>query len=526
MTMFDFARPSRHSKLRRRIILINVAVFAVLVFGVLVVQSSREGLVDERLTGVKEQARIVANTLAENATINETRSLNMDKAEPLLRDLLAPTRLRGRLYDTNGLLVLDTRYLLARNVVQTVELPPIDAWSRFKLSVSRAYDVAIGARPFSKLQPYFEAGRDGRVYHEVDSALQGDTDSAERIDEQNRLVLSVAVPVENFRTIYGVLFVSTEGGDIDGIRRQERTTLIKYFLLAIVVMVVSGLYFSETIAKPMRALAEAADRVRRGRGGREHLPDISHRNDEIGDLSQSLTAMTQALYDRIDAIERFAADVAHELKNPLTSLKSAVEMFSRATDDESRTRLMNIVRADVKRIDRLITDISDASRLDAELSRESLEPVDIARLLETIAEVYRFMELPRSVKLALDLRLPPDPIVMGRDERLGQIVRNLIDNAVSFSPQDGTVTVSAWIEGVMIRIAVEDEGPGIPPDNLETVFQRFYTERPAEQGFGKNSGLGLSICRQIANGLNGRIWAENRVEGGARFVVELPWARR
>jgi two-component system sensor histidine kinase ChvG len=290
-------------------------------------------------------------------------------------------------------------------------------------------------------------------------------------------------------------------------------------------MLGSGLYLSGTIADPMRRLAEAADRVRRGRGGRETLPDISDRNDEIGDLSQSLSAMTRALYDRIDAIERFAADVAHELKNPLTSLKSAVEMFSRAKDDESRTRLMNIVRSDVKRIDRLITDISDASRLDAELSRESVEPVDIAHLLETIAEVYSFMELPHGVKLALDLRLPPEAIVMGRDERLGQVVRNLIDNAVSFSPEGGTVSVSAWVEGVMIRIMVEDQGPGIPPDNLETVFERFYTERPSEQGFGKNSGLGLSIARQIATGLNGRIWAENRETGGARFVVQLPWAR-
>jgi two-component system sensor histidine kinase ChvG len=200
-------------------------------------------------------------------------------------------------------------------------------------------------------------------------------------------------------------------------------------------------------------------------------------------------------------------------------------MFSRASDDDSRARMMSIVRADVKRIDRLITDISDASRLDAELSRESVEPVDIAHLLETIAEVYSFMELPHGVKLALDLRLPPEAIVMGRDERLGQVVRNLIDNAVSFSPEGGTVSVSAWVEGVMIRIMVEDQGPGIPPDNLETVFERFYTERPSEQGFGKNSGLGLSIARQIVTGLNGRIWAENREQGGARFVVELPWAR-
>ena len=525
MTIFDYTRPTRHSRLRRLIIVINVVTFLLLIAGVFAVQSSREGLVDERLTGVEEQARIVANTLAEYATVSDTLSINVDDAAPLLRELLAPTRLRGRLYDNNGQLLIDTRNLLARNIVQVTELPPIDDWSRFKRAVAHLYDNIMGVRPFVKLAPYFEAGKNGKVYSEVDQALEGATGTAERVDEQNKLVLSVAVPIQRFRTIYGVLFVSTEGGDIDDILRQERATLIMYFLLAFTVMLVSGFILSGTIAEPMRKLAEAADRVRRGRAGRETLPDMSDRNDEIGDLSQSLSAMTRALYDRIDAIESFAADVAHELKNPLTSLKSAVEMFSRTTDDKSRSRLLEIIRTDVKRIDRLITDISDASRLDAELSREASEPVDLARLLDTIVEVYNVTQIPREVKLSLNLRLPPEAIVIGRSERLGQIVRNLIDNALSFSPDGGTVTISAQAEGSLARIKVEDQGPGIPPDNLETVFERFYTERPAEQDFGKNSGLGLSIARQIANGLGGRIWAENREQGGARFIVELPLTR-
>ena len=514
-----------HSVLRRRIILINSVVFLILIGGVLWVQSQRSGLVGERLTGIEEQGRIVASTLSEYATNNETRSLNIDDAAPLLRELLGPTRLRARLYDTEGNLIIDTRNILPRNIVQTVELPPIDSWSRFKQTMARFYDGVMGVRPYTKLDPYFEAGKDGRVYGEVGAALRGDIATAERADEQNKLVLSVGVPIQRFKAIYGVLFVSTEGGDIDDILREERATLLEVFVLAFVVMIVSSAYLSGTIANPVQKLAEAADRVRSGRSGRESLPDIGDRNDEIGDLSRSLTAMTRALYDRIDAIESFAADVAHELKNPLTSLKSAVEMFSRASDDASRARLMAIVRADVKRIDRLITDISDASRLDAELSRETSEPVDIAHLLETITEVYRSTEIPNGVKLALDLQLPPDAIVVGRDERLGQIVRNLIDNAISFSPEDGTVTVSARAEGTIVNIIVEDEGPGIPPDNLETVFDRFYTERPSEHGFGKNSGLGLSIARQIATGLGGRIWAENRMQGGARFTVQLPLTR-
>lgn len=515
---------TRHSVLQWRIIIFNIAVFLALIGGMIAIQSGREGLVDERLTGIKEEARVVAGTLAEYATVNDTRTINVEDAAPLMRELLAPTRLRARLYDTSGQLVIDTRNLLARNVVQVSELPPIDAWSRFKRSVSDIYDSIIGVRPFSSLQPYFEAGNDGRVYGEVDAALQGAISSSERLDEQNRLVLSVAIPIQRFKAIYGVLYVSTEGGDIDNILREERTKLILYLSVALGVMLGSGVWLWRTIAEPMRRLADAADRVRSGRAGRETIPPMSERSDEIGDLAESLSAMTRALYDRIDAIESFAADVAHELKNPLTSLKSAVDMFSRASDEDSRSRLINIIRADVKRIDRLITDISDASRLDAELSREQRSPVDLGKLLQTIVEIYGFMDLPKKVDVNLDLQLPPDATVMGRDERLGQIFRNLIDNAISFSPEGSAVDVTARTEDGFARVTVDDQGPGIPSDNLETIFERFYTERPQEHGFGKNSGLGLSIARQIAEGMNGRIWAENRTGGGARFVVKLPLA--
>jgi two-component system, OmpR family, sensor histidine kinase ChvG len=523
MTMLDSPRVARHSVLRWRILLLNAVVTVILIGGVTWVQTSRVGLVDERLNGVEDEAGIVANTLAQNAANVEDRSLKLNVAVNILRDTVAPTGLRARLYDTNGQLLIDTRNLLPRNIVQTVELPPIDAWSRFKQAVGGVYDSIMGVRPYG-VEPYFEAGTDGRVYHEVRAALDGDTATSKRVNEQNKLVLSVAMPIQRFKAIYGVLFVSTEGGDIDDILREERTKLIEVYLLAVAATLISSFYLSRTIAAPMRRLADAADRVRRGRGGRETLPDLGDRSDEIGDLAGSMSAMTRALYDRIDAIESFAADVAHELKNPLTSLRSAVDMFARATDEESRNRLMKIVVADVKRIDRLITDISDASRLDAELSRETSSPVDIGRLLETIVEVYCMTELPRGVTLKLDVNLPPDATVLGRDERLGQVVRNLIDNAVSFSPEGGTVTVSARIEAGATRITVEDEGPGIPPDNLETIFQRFYTERPQEHDFGKNSGLGLSIARQIMEGVGGRIWAENREQGGARFVVVLPLA--
>jgi two-component system sensor histidine kinase ChvG len=518
-------RRARHSALTRRIVLVNTAVLFVLIAGVLALQTARVGLVDERLNGIETEAQIVANTLAEYATDPETHSLNVKQAEPLLRQLMAPSLLRGRLYLTDGALAVDTRDLLARNVVQVGSLPPIDTWSQTKEFFNRIYDNVMGVRPFTKLDPYFEAGTNGRVYREVNAALSGNTDSAQRVNDQNKLVLSVAVPVQRFKAIYGVLMVTTEGGDIDDVLREERRALIGLFAVAIAVMLVSSVLLSRFIARPVLALADAADRVRSGRSGRETLPNMEERNDEIGELATSFSAMTRALYDRIDAIESFAADVAHEIKNPLTSLKSAVEMLTRAKDDASREKMMAIVRNDVKRIDRLITDISDASRLDAELSREHSELIDLKHLLEAIVEVYSFTDFSHRVPMNVDIDLPKGAAVIGRDERLGQVIRNLIDNAVSFSPDGAPIVISATAQNGLARIVVEDGGPGIPPENLETIFERFYTERPSEHGWGKNSGLGLSIARQIVLSTGGRIWAENREGGGARFIVELPLTR-
>ena len=519
----------RFSSLAWRIFIFNAVALAILIGGVLYVQSSRVGLVDERMQSIRAQAEIVAGTLAEYATDENTHSIKVDDAEPLLRQLIAPTRLRGRLYQPDGQLAVDTRNLLARNLVQVQDLPSIDRWSHFRLELQRIYESVMGLRPFSKLAPNFEAGNDGRSYPEVAQALSGGTTFVERLNDQKKLVLSVAVPVQRFKAIYGVLLVSTEGGDIDDVLREERTKLLEVFLVAMGVMVLSSLYLAGFIAGPIRRLAQAADRIRRGRSGRETIPIMHDRRDEIGDLSRSLATMTRALYDRIDAIESFAADVAHELKNPLTSMKSAVEMLRRSATDEARERMATIVTSDVRRIDRLITDISDASRLDAELSRESGELVPVAHLLETIIEVYRATEISRGIAISLVLDLPAGARVIGKDERIGQVVRNLVDNAISFSPEGTTVTVRAHADGRVVRIIVEDQGPGIPSENLETIFNRFYTERPQGREFGSNSGLGLSIAKQIVERTGGRIWAENRlgpVEGqGARFVVELPLAR-
>ncbi len=531
-------RPRRRfSALTRRILAFNAIALLILLGGVLWVQSNRIGLVEERIAGIRDQALIVAGALAEYTTDPERRAIEPMQAEPLLRQLISPTHLRARVYSTIGRLQIDTRNLLARNLVTTENLPPPEPsnsitafFNRSVAAVQRLYDGMMGVRPLAHIEPYFEAGQNGRVYSEVNQALMGEPASSVRVSEQDKLVLSVAVPIRRFATLYGVLMLTTESGDIDDILKAERTALVEVFLVAFVALLFSAVYLAGFIAAPILRLAAAAERVRRGRAGRDAIPTLDERNDEIGELADSLSAMTRALYDRIDAIESFAADVAHELKNPLTSLKSAVEMLERTKDSANREHLAEVVRNDVKRIDRLITDISGASRLDAELSRGHSEPVDISKLLDTIVDVYSGMDVPRGIRIVFIEHSAKSAIVQGMGERLGQVFRNLIDNAISFSPDGGAVRVSVHIVGGFVRAVVEDDGPGIAEDDLERVFQRFYTERPSEHGFGKNSGLGLAIARQIIASHGGRIWAENKHDAGgnrsgACFIVELPWAR-
>jgi two-component system, OmpR family, sensor histidine kinase ChvG len=357
----------------------------------------------------------------------------------------------------------------------------------------------------------------------------------------------------------GVLLLSTQGGDIDRVITSARLAQLRFFLVLAIVMLVLSLSLANTIAEPVRRLADAAERVRRGIRSRQQIPDFTARSDEIGHLSRALRDMTQALYNRLDAIESFAADVAHELKNPLTSLRSALETLPKVNGDHSRDRLIAIMQHDVRRLDRLISDISDASRLDAELTRGEAGPVDVAALLRAVVSMAQDSSRGGArVELSIPVRrgknASADYFVLGHDSRLAQVVTNLIENARSFSEPGGAVRVA--LERTSARkepegkqffdhvvITVDDDGPGVPPHALERIFERFYTDRPS-QGFGQNSGLGLSISRQIVEAHGGRIWACNRPAelasvrvgsperddgdevtrhgAGARFVVELP----
>ncbi|MGE0752528.1 MAG: stimulus-sensing domain-containing protein [Variibacter sp.] len=545
------------SSLTRRIVFLNVAGLLALVVGILYLSQFRAGLIDARVQSLLVQGEIIAQAIAASATMDagaitidpdkllELQTgesygpsdefgalefpINPERVAPVLRRLVSPTNTRGRIYDKEGVLILDSRSLYGRGDVSRFDLPsPMDpqpglieqGWIWLRTWLGRG-DLPL----YKELGP-----ENGKGYPEVAMALAGQKSSAVRVNDRGEAIVSVAVPVQRFRAVRGALLLSTQGGDIDNMVESERLKIVKIFLIMAGVMVVLSMLLAGTIAGPVRRLADGAERVRRRIRTRVEIPDFTNRGDEIGHLSGALRDMTNALYSRIEAIESFAADVSHELKNPLTSLRSAVETMPLAKTDESRKRLLAVIQHDVSRLNRLISDISDASRLDAELQREEAASVDLTRLLKTVVTVANEVRRDDGVSIKLSFEGNPKTLcIVGHDSRVGQVIDNLIANARSFSPPDGTVRVVCRRIEDEIEIVVEDDGPGIRPDALEKIFERFYTDRP-EQGFGQNSGLGLSISKQIVDAHGGRIWAENRVRDtgagepqvlGARFVVRL-----
>jgi two-component system sensor histidine kinase ChvG len=452
-----------------------------------------------------------------------------EMARHLMRVLLIDSGVRARIFARSGKLLGDSFALTGPGgLVQVVELPPPRGGSLL-YALERYLDRVVNWLPFSEEPPRYREARIQQAAHytEVERALLGESPGVVRADRRGRLVLSVAVPVQRYRQVLGALMLSRDGAAVERAVRARRVDILVVFAIALAVTVLLSIYLAGTIARPVRRLAEAADRVRTGKGRRVEIPDFSRRRDEIGELSGALRDMTEALWTRLDAIESFAADVAHEIKNPLTSLRSAVETVSRIEDPEQQRKLMSIILDDVQRLDRLISDISDASRLDAELSRAHTQPVDLVRLLSALTEASQATADEAGPKLRFETRGSGSLVVQGIEERLGQVLRNLINNAATFSPPGGIIELAAWREDSWAVISVSDSGPGIPESALRAIFDRFYTERPKTEKFGTHSGLGLSISRQIVEAHGGTIRAENRHDGtgaaiGARLVIRLP----
>jgi two-component system sensor histidine kinase ChvG len=389
------------------------------------------------------------------------------------------------------------------------------------------YDWVMSWLPVGpEYPPYLErADQRAEDYSEVAGALLGKPGWGRRDAGGDGQVLTVAVPIQAFKKVHGALLLSTYDEEIEESVRAARLAILQVFALALGVTVFLSIFLASTIARPIRRLADAADQVRRAVGGRAEIPDFTGRRDEIGELSGALRDMTDAMYARLDAIESFAADVSHEIKNPLSSLRSAIETLGRIEDPDQRQRLLDVIESDIVRLDRLISDISDSSRIDAELSRAEMGPVDLRRLLTTMAQVYSSGE--HGISVVFDVDSSADLTVEGMEDRLGRVFRNLIDNAVTFSNQGSRIGLFAWRDGDEIEVRVEDEGPGLPEDKIESIFERFYSDRPDGETFGTHSGLGLSICKQIIDAHGGTIAADNRRNPmgnvvGARFVVRLP----
>ena len=499
------------SRLGRLILALNLLGLAILVAGALVLNELRRGLIDARIDSLTTQGELIASILDQAATVGEPEpQMDTALATELLQTLSNPAAQRARLFDNHGRLVADSDWMIDR--VERRELPPAKARGDRDLMPRRAGPTPLQVRRALAV--------------EVAAALQGRHRAGMRPGEGGERVVSVSIPIQHVRAVLGV--VTLEASDVDAIIARERKALIPFILIAISVTLASSLLLNSLVAQPVLRLARAADRVRQARARAISLPDLAKRDDEVGDLTRSLEDMTHALSERMDAIESFAADVAHEIRNPLTSLRSAVETLDLVADPAARERLLGILKNDIQRLDRLVTDISNASRLDAELSRDQPKLIDLGRLIHDIVALYQATARLGDVTVTFTPHGGMEsPKVMGREGPLGQILRNLIDNARSFSPPGDTVTVGLLrVKGEAIA-TVSDNGPGIPAENLETVFERFYTSRPKGAAFGGNSGLGLSIARQIAEAHGGTLRAENRTgsEGkvlGALFILTLP----
>ena len=539
------------SPLLRRILLLNVLPPALLAAAMLYLDQYQNGLLAAEVEAMRTQARIYAGAIAEaGVRMQDDKPVLVPEAiRPLLRRLVDPSpNTQARLFDNTGLVVADSRVREgAGGAVVTEPLPPPEPRGAFSTSIAglyerlltlvprggRASDVEVDMNPDAASfdwQPDLgpaNLGPDRR--EELRLALEGGVTPYIRRTSDGRLLVSVAEPARRGNQSVGIVLLTREAREVDQRLFEIRASVLGIFVISLILTVLLSLYLAQTLASPIMQLAGAAAAMRQGEGRGGSVPAaVLARDDEIGILARDLQSAARALWARIDTNERFAADVAHELRNPLTSVRSAIETLRRIQNPDQQQRLLAIIAEDAVRMDRLIADISDSSRVDAELSRTVAVPVDIAPILSTLAELHNATRDDEENDPTVVLEAPGEGLVVrGVEGRLVQVLRNLLGNALSFSPARGRVWVRARPTGAMVEVVVEDEGPGIPEAKLEGIFERFYSERPTGERFGQHSGLGLSICRQIVEGLRGRIAAENRRDAdgkvlGARFVIRLP----
>ncbi|MES3045926.1 sensor histidine kinase [Sphingomonas faeni] len=502
-------RWSGQISLTRRILAVNIFALLLLAGGFFYLDSYRSRVVDNRVAQTAREARLIGEAIA---------AVDPALRDPLVLRLARDTGARIRLFDAGGRTIADSRALGLRNFV--LMDPDKEDWDQ---TIARFLDASIDVIVMAPRPPLYRERSGAQQWPDVNAVRGRSAVSTTVWRAPDRTpVLTAAAPL----SAGGVVMTTVNARDITKTVRIERFRLSMVLLGVSIVSILLSLFLARTIVRPLRRLARAAVRVRLGRAREVVVPRLPSRRDELGMLARALSDMSLALRARIDATEAFAADVTHEMKNPLASLRSAVEGLSRVKDPALQAQLLAIVRDDVQRLDRLLSDISEASRLDAQLSRAKFEPVDIAAMIEGLVAQREARGVERGIRLRFDRNPDDRAIILGEGARLERVFENLIDNALSFSPDAGLIAISAICEGEDLVIRVEDEGPGVPEEAREDVFKRFHSVRPDSETFGQHSGLGLAIARTIVDGHQGAIFVESREDrlDGARFVVKLPLA--
>lgn len=516
------------SPLMVRIMVVNAVALISFVGGILYLNDFRQSLIDARIETLRAQAEIIAGALGESAVSGpESSTIDLVPARQIISRLVGPASYRVRLFGMEGGLQVDSVFLDNEQRVIADQLPPPNRgpnWWEWLDNIAHGFIDSFLARPAA---PEFveKAGLRAEDLIELSTALAGEQMTMVRRADTTQDVINIAVPIQRFRRVLGALLLTAQTEDIEELVRDEQLRILRLFLFTLLLTGLLSFFLGRTLVSPIRRLAAAAEKVRRNPGRDQNIPKFAARDDEIGDLSRSLSDMTRTLYNQIDAVERFAADVAHELKNPLTSMRSALETLERTDRPDLQARLFEVLQDDVRRLDRLISDISEASRLDAELTRGEKEPLDLAKLINDIVESYK--ATGPHAEIGFEVTLPQKEYwILGSEARLGQVLRNLIDNALSFSPEKGTIRISMERGERFFRLSVKDDGPGLPDGSTEKIFKRFYSERPETEAFGNHSGLGLAIVKQIIDAHGGRITAQNWMDQdilrGAWFEVRLP----
>lgn len=494
-----------------RILAVNIFALAILAGSLFYLDSFRSRLTQARLAQAQTEVRLIADALA---------YAGPGAAPRLLRKFGQDSATRLRVYGPDGTRQLDSW----DGAPPTYELrdPALEPWAKdIARLLDNGFDAIVGAR---RPPPFVPPARDiVEAWPEAQRAIAtGAPVVALRRAPDGTAYISAAAPTG--ANGEQALLLTTNARDVRRVVRSERLTLGFVLAATIILSVLLSLFLARTIARPLRRLARAAHRVRLGRAREVDVPLLPARRDEIGLLARALHDMTHSLRYRIDATEAFAADVTHELKNPLASLRSAVDALDRVDDPALRGQLLDVVRHDVVRLDRLVVDIAEVSRLDAELSRARFERVDLGHMLETLLSYWEQRAAERDTRIAFARPRIGTAVILGEESRLSRVFDNLVDNAISFSPPDGLIEIAAAKIGDEVVVSIEDEGPGVPAEVREAIFNRFHSIRPEGEAFGRHSGLGLAIAKAIVEGHDGRIAVEDRHNGrtGARFVIRFP----